>query len=928
MSFTFNSNIGYRQTGVNYRGIGQFGLRSTASPRFTARIEQPNIRKVFLLTLTITQWLKGARKINPADPLAAQRQFAVQIPYPLGALPSGVFRNNAGNSLTQANTHLDIYSQSPMEFLTAGTWGYRERDIHDGKSYIYVNPADGDFFGHVWHVVLKFYLANMPKLLRGVFWEPRLQSVPTLSMRIESRWGGVGQIGGGTVQLANADKFFSAFDEEHFQWDGGLAILEMGLDLPAAGAEMAESDYVKIGTWRVETTEKDGESFTVRLRELKTRIENKIPYETFTREAYPAIANDVVGKPIPYAWGRLFGIKPVLIDALARRFKVASHPIRTFDGVRARINGIWTDVNFASFDLEKAEFTLGAEWTGTEDVSVDFSGRRKADGTLMQNGADVVADLLNYVGETIFDAASFEAARVILRIGQDRYGEEVCLLAPALYLDTERSALDVVSELAVILGGHLYIDFTGRWRFGVWDAIPGKQLDPFPGNLIKKFSDKDVVDGSYFKTVDTSRVYSSIKVNYARRRQENWTESVTAERPRNEYVHGLSSLFTQTKEIGLSNGSDAQYWAERALVTDAEQLTLHNFTVPWNGFYLLPGEPVHLIYPREKLDGILEVLQVNYDLIAGRVKVIAGNQRGWADSFGFWVGESQVTVPQTALWLKPEELAASYLQGQAISLWSDSSGNNRHATQSIVAKQPTYQPSLINGFGVCRFTTDALDQVRQWLALPDLSALSSGGIGTEIFVVTMIRRFTGGTGNALWTFGSNTALEQFPDTEGIIQEQFGLTVALTTSNPNLTGWLLYNVSSKDLEFFIRLNNAQLFTSLFTSYAMSATPYLGRHGTTDANNFFDGDIAELMMFDRVLTTAERANVVQYLSDKFALALVPAGAAVPPWDKNWTDAQAAENRQNAGFWAGTQASTGAETDMAHEEDPRSHFPGRWM
>jgi len=937
MSFTYNSNIGYRKSGVTYGGYGQFGLRTLGSTTFVDRIQKPNIKKVFLATITLTQWLKaGAKVVSTGEPLYDTLKYAVKIPWSKNALPVNVFRDGAGAGLVQGPTHTDNYGTTPIEHVavdyelnpTLGKWGYREKDPADGKPYIYVNPPGGNFYDHVWHAELQLYLASEPKTFRSLFWDPRIKSVPSLSMRIESQWGGVGQIGSGTMHLINGDNHFGGLDTEDIQWDAGVARLEMGIDLPITGGEMAESDYLQIGSWRIERTEKNDEVFTVTMRELKTRLENKIPYEVFTREAFPSLPPDAVGKPIPYAWGRIYGAKPVLIDASAKKFKVASHPIRSFDGVRVRIEDVWREVNFATFDHTKAEFTLGAEWTGSEDVAVDFSGRKNPNGSLMQNGANVIADLLDLVGETSFDAQSFDHARQLLELGKDRYGDEVCALAPAIFLDTERTAIDVAGELNEILGSHLFIDFQGKWRFGIWDAVQGETLEPFPGNVSRSFTEKDVIEGSFGKTVDASKVFSRLKVNYAHRRQEKWSEFVEGERPRNEHVHGLPKLFTKVRDLGLSTREDANYWIQRALVTDAEQLTLYTFAVPWNGFFMLPGEHIRLAYAPASLDAVLEVITVNYDLNGGTVRITAGNQRAWGDTFGFWGEESQSepVIPATKIWLRPEAL--SYTSGQGISIWPDSSGNNRHLTQTAPLRQPTFAVNLLNGHAGVRFSNTSSSNA-QFLALP--SNVFSGWTAGHIFAVMKADADPGagsGIGNAHWSLGGGGAIPRYPDNFGIVQENFGSTgLKGTDPTPSLATFRIYEVAAKSLSFIQRLDNAVFTTDLTNVVAFSTIPVLGADGPA-ATYGFAGYFAEILIYDRELSSSERTTVIQYLSDKYALGILAAGAVPTGWNPAWTDAEVATARQNNGYFTGTQQESGQENDMADEADARSHFPGRWM
>jgi hypothetical protein len=393
------------------------------------------------------------------------------------------------------------------------------------------------------------------------------------------------------------------------------------------------ANYQLIGTWRIDGTERTDELFTLNLRELKTKLENLIPHMVFTRDEYPSITNEVVGKPMPLAWGRIKGAKPILIDGALKKFKVAGHPIKSFDGIRIKSDAAWLDSAFVTTDLTTAEFTLGADWTGSEEVSVDFSGRKKSDGSLMANCADVMADLLDYVGETNLDDESFTESNRLLKIGTNRYGQDVNASEPAIHLTEQRTAREVAAQINEIASSSLFVDFTGNWRYVVFDAVQGNTLNNVGGSLPRTFTEQEIIEGSFRRSVDT---FSKVLVTFAERKAEGWPERVELEREENRLLHNLPPQFTEERPIALSEPAHARAWGLRFLATEAQPLVKYYLTVPWNGFFLLPTDKIHVTYARNGFDSILEILEVGYDLIKGQLKLVCGNLRGFGDSFGYW----------------------------------------------------------------------------------------------------------------------------------------------------------------------------------------------------------------------------------------------------------------------------------------------------
>jgi hypothetical protein len=79
---------------------------------------------------------------------------------------------------------------------------------------------------------------------------------------------------------------------------------------------------------------------------------------------------------------------------------------------------------------------------------------------------------------------------------------------------------------------------------------------------------------------------------------------------------------------------------------------------------------------------------------------------------------------------------------------------------------------------------------------------------------------------------------------------------------------LYETSSKAGEWIARLNGFLQFRSLTNTVAFSSPMRVGGNGY-----YFAGDIAEIMVYERVLTAEERQSVRRYLLAKYALEIPP-------------------------------------------------------
>ena len=201
-----------------------------------------------------------------------------------------------------------------------------------------------------------------------------------------------------------------------------------------------------------------------------------------------------------------------------------------------------------------------------------------------------------------------------------------------------------------------------------------------------------------------------------------------------------------------------------------------------------------------------------------------------------------------------------------VSVWQDQSGNGNNATQSNSSYQPVVVASSLNGLPAIQFTATS----SQWFTLPNLM---NGQTTGEVFVIVKANSATPAVARGLWSLGSNGA-DCYPNTNGSIYESFGSTGQYNIGHPGsgVTQYSLYNVSGQAGQWTARIDGMTLLTSATNTGAFTTSPFLGKDGN---GNMFDGAVAEVIIYNTVLTAAQRTTVGQYLQGKYNLP----GIAVP-------------------------------------------------
>ncbi len=241
-----------------------------------------------------------------------------------------------------------------------------------------------------------------------------------------------------------------------------------------------------------------------------------------------------------------------------------------------------------------------------------------------------------------------------------------------------------------------------------------------------------------------------------------------------------------------------------------------------------------------------------------------------ASAGNVWGADEPPSKEGLVLWLKADSLAGA-AEGSAVKSWKDESGANHSVAQEKPEACPKFVPQAINGKPAVRFEGN---QVLSSAEIPDLGKnsfsvfIAATGAAMEEGAERGYLAIDDGTaaghkdgfwidrstwGHALWIFSNNSnfgAPERTAPTAG-----FGPTLieVVKSLNTNLT---LY------------MNGAAMNSSTVaaaTAPSPRNTVYIGRSMLP-----CKGDIAEVLIYARALSDAERHAVETYLMAKYGIA----------------------------------------------------------
>ncbi|MGV3773904.1 MAG: LamG-like jellyroll fold domain-containing protein, partial [Verrucomicrobiales bacterium] len=236
-------------------------------------------------------------------------------------------------------------------------------------------------------------------------------------------------------------------------------------------------------------------------------------------------------------------------------------------------------------------------------------------------------------------------------------------------------------------------------------------------------------------------------------------------------------------------------------------------------------------------------------------------------------GNPPVPAEGLKLWLRADQ-GVTTATGGAVTLWADFSGSFNNASQAITDQAPTVLANAVNGKPAIHF-----DGADDYLSVGSSPSLALTDDLTTFFVVRM-DDFAGY--HAVWTKTSGNQAQPFdwytlPETgvpqlfrggAGGFDTAQGVT-ALVEDEFAVVGFDVDNVNATANHYLNGENNGSLFIT--RPAANAGTPLLiGTRG--DLFTKMKGDIAEIIIYDRLLNESERGAVMNYLNERYSIGQV--------------------------------------------------------
>ena len=236
------------------------------------------------------------------------------------------------------------------------------------------------------------------------------------------------------------------------------------------------------------------------------------------------------------------------------------------------------------------------------------------------------------------------------------------------------------------------------------------------------------------------------------------------------------------------------------------------------------------------------------------------------------------TLPAQGLTLalSASELAYAQGDGSAVSVWPNATGPSLAAT-SAGSRSPTLIHSAINGQPAVRF-----DGIDDHLVLPSGFQNFTAGMSlyvvmrpsalTNSFKVVALGNGAGQQNIAVGRAGNTSSFQYYTNSSWGEFGWFNTPSGLAAGETSLVA-VQQNGGNPDSSAFAELSKngvAQFGQNVFVPpVATRAVNYIGKSYWNEG--MFQGDIAEIILYNRKLTTQENADVQSYIANKYGLSM---------------------------------------------------------
>ncbi|RLD47041.1 MAG: hypothetical protein DRI86_01495 [Bacteroidetes bacterium] len=223
------------------------------------------------------------------------------------------------------------------------------------------------------------------------------------------------------------------------------------------------------------------------------------------------------------------------------------------------------------------------------------------------------------------------------------------------------------------------------------------------------------------------------------------------------------------------------------------------------------------------------------------------------------------------LWVKAEDIPGSS-NGDKISSWADQSGNSNNLSQSEPTVKPYYYNDIVNGFPVARYSDDNSRLIKN----------NFSDFPTKEITTFFVNYRTAASNDATISYAVASGNNEYLVFNSSNISVFRTSVNVSSGvNAAANSWNIVSTSwrNSDDNVVISLNGQQKYSNTLSNandITSGGCLVIGAEqdavdGSYAADQDFEGDFAEVVIYNSILNTAQKNIISNYLSAKYNITM---------------------------------------------------------
>lgn len=372
-------------------------------------------------------------------------------------------------SIKSDSTNLNSLSSLALVQAAPGSFYY---DSVARNVFIHY-PDSNDPGTHQTLIGAVFGYSNFAVNYNGVAYESRIINPPSISQSKDPLFFGRLSFQSVPVAISNQDGRLDRFAEDN-DWFGNNARIYVAED------PTSFDDFTQIFQGYLENIRYSaGQTMTIQIQDQRKQLSNRIPENKLDVTTYPDIEEKNINRPIQLTYGIARNVTAICTNEEETptptnyNFKFADttfHDIQSVDnGGKVYVEGVLKTP--ASIDLTAGEFVItsaSGDYSPGDDVTLDIHGYEDISGNLIENGLDVIKDILvNYT--------TYKFSDDIYNVGE--WTVATSLVSDISYIVNKYQKVDkAIEDISASIQTNIYFQGDGRLTAKKYDiSFPSLQ---------------------------------------------------------------------------------------------------------------------------------------------------------------------------------------------------------------------------------------------------------------------------------------------------------------------------------------------------------------------------------------------------------------------------------------------------------------------